>query len=135
MKKIIPVLALTLLLFGTIALASVTDYTETLPTFGHKELAKNQKTTTQQYAYHTSNTFGILYKCWLDSQLTNGSSSWTLVSDDFYGGGLPQIPPANTVTVHYELVPSVGKNVRLRSQKPEGEVFGGQTVSGTMDFR
>lgn len=133
MKKMIPIVMLALLLFGVVALASVTSYTTTLPTFGHKTLAQNQKTTSQSKAYHTSKTSGLVYKCWLDSQVVNGSSSWTLVSGNFLGGTLPGSEIA--VPVNYDLVPAIGKNVRLRSQKPDGQVFGGQTVSGTMDFR
>lgn len=117
--------------FCLTAFAVPYEFSNTIPTFGHKTLTSSTRATSQNswtFCMKTSSQAACA-TCWVDYENGAGTNIW--------------YPATNNVTVYNtgktnsyiwgRHLPSLGTRVRLRT---EGSlVYGGQTIVGIIDFK
>lgn len=104
---------------------TLSNYSDTIPTFGTKVVATGSKTNTRTFYRNLTLDCDSAFNGWVEAYL-NGK--WTQVTDTqkFYAN--------ENVTINYNATPAAGLQVRFVISKYNGQVFGGQSVTGTVNF-
>lgn len=104
---------------------TLSNYSDTIPTFGTKVVATGSKTNDRIFYRNLTSDCDSAFNGWVEAYI-NGE--WIKVTDTqkFFAN--------ENITINYNAIPSPGMQVRFVISKYNGQLFGGQSVAGTVNF-